>query len=405
MTKHRILIVTNRIPYPLNDGGSIAMYAMIEGYHNAGWEVFLCSLNTSRHYVNLDALPPFFQKIGFESLDINTDVRVFSTLRNFFLSRKPNHAERFYEKEFAHKLKRIINTFEPDVVQLESVYLTTYLPVIQEAGNILIALRLHNIEYQIWERLANEASSFKKYYLRDLCTRIRKFEMTAWSSADLLITITDADAAVVRKLVKDTQIVTAPLGINAAMVPAATGQEQWVGYHIGAMDWLPNTEAVTWFLDQVWPDLHKEVPLFEFHFAGRNMPGAFEKYEHDGVTCAGEVPDAGAFIADKKILIVPLRSGGGIRVKILEALAAGKLVISTATGMQGIGGARPGGHYLLADDKEGFIRQIKWALDHKSEAADIARAGAELIRSAYDQESIMRTLIHRAGQMLAARNI
>src|SRR5690606_11254742 len=110
----------------------------------------------------------------------------------------------------------------------------------------------------------------------------------------------------------EKDIITIPFGVDSEKIREKTGKEKWVGYHIGAMDWRPNVEAIKWFLEVVWPDLSKAVPDFKFYFAGRNMPGAFEKYEQDGVVCAGEVPDAKAFISDKKVLIVPIQSGGGI---------------------------------------------------------------------------------------------
>lgn len=400
MAKRRILIITNRVPYPLNDGGSLAMHAMIEGYHASGWEVFLLAMNTSRHYVPLESLPALYKQIGFESFDINTDVRLLPTLVNFFLSRKPNHAERFYEKGFAAMLEKVIDNFEPEVIQLESVYLATYLPVIKEASKAKIALRLHNIEYQIWERLANEATTFKKYYLKDLCSRIKKFELNAWNAADMLIAIAPTDASVAAAAAPEKPVITIPFGIDTTAVKPDKVNSRWVGYHIGAMDWMPNAEAIHWFLEDVWPDLHKTVLDFEFHFAGRNMPGSFEKYEHDGVICAGEVADAKTFIADKKILIVPLRSGGGIRIKILEALAAGKLVVSTSVGMQGIAEAKPGIHFLLADTKEEFIAHIRWAMAHKEEAQAIAAAGAAMVRQEYDRSRIMSKLIAAMEQLL-----
>lgn len=401
MSSHRILIVTNRVPYPLNDGGSLAMHAMMEGYFKAGWEVFLFSMNTSRHYVGLETLPSFYKQIQFDTFDVNTDVRLVPTLKNFVLSRKPNHAERFYDKGFAKKLQKVIDDFEPELIQFESVYLTTYLPAVLEHTQAKIALRLHNIEYQIWERLANEATSFKKYYLRDLCSRVKKFEVNAWRQADVLLAITQTDASIVRSLTPEKDVWVAPFGIELKSgKKRRSEQEQWVGYHIGAMDWMPNAEAIHWFLDSVWPSLHKALPDFRFYFAGRNMPGSFEKYERDGVTCAGEVEDASAFIADKKMLIVPLRSGGGVRIKILEAMGAGKLVLSTAVGMQGIDEAVPGTHYLLAETEADFVRQVEWALSHRDEASAMSERAADMVAAEYDQSRIMSRLTAYMSRLL-----
>jgi polysaccharide biosynthesis protein PslH len=400
MAKHRILILTNRIPYPLNDGGSLAMHAMIEGLHKAGWAVYLLSMNTSRHYVAKEVLPPLFSQIEFETFDINTDVKLVPTLMNFFFSRKPNHAERFYERDFDKKLKEIILDFEPEIIQLESIYLSTYIPSIRDVTKAKVSIRLHNIEYQIWERLANDAPSFRRYYIKDLASRIRRFEINAWSQADILVPISDTDALIVESHTSGKEIATAPFGIELPKQPNAKGNEKWVGYHIGAMDWMPNVEAITWFLEEVWPDLHREIPQFEFYFAGRNMPGSFEKFEHDKVTCEGEVASASAFTSDKKILIVPLRSAGGIRVKTIQAMAEAKVVISTSIGMTGISAAVPNAHFLPAEDKEDFVNKIKWVLDNKEKAQEIGHAAAELVRREYDQDRIMKALIKRLLEAL-----
>jgi glycosyltransferase involved in cell wall biosynthesis len=132
----------------------------------------------------------------------------------------------------------------------------------------------------------------------------------------------------------------------------------------------------------------KVEPQFEFYFAGRNMPEEFKNIDIKGVHCMDEVPDADAFISDKKILIVPLRSGGGIRVKILEAMAAGKIVITTGVGIKGIE-AKPGEHYLRAHKAEDFVKAIKWCLDNKGKAEMLANNARKLIADKYDHRSIM----------------
>jgi len=404
MKNRRILIITNRVPYPLKDGGNLAMHAMIEGYHNVGMEVFLFSMNTSRHYVAVEELPGLFKEIRFETFDIDTDIKIFPSLKNYLLSKQPNQAERFFDKDFERKLLAAIEDFEPDIIQLESIYLSVYLPSIRAASKAFVTTRLHNIEYQIWEKLANETTNkFKRIYLRDLAARIKKFEMNAWKESDLLISIADMDADVVRSLGINAAIHVAPFGVDTNISPTVPEDEKWVGYHIGAMDWMPNAEAVTWFLENVWKDLHKTLPDFEFHFAGRNMPASFKKYQGDGIVCAGEVPDAKAFIADKKILIVPLQAGSGIRVKIMEAIAAEKLVISTTIGMQGINGLEDGKHFLLAETAEDFIKQIKFALENKAAAAIIAKTGAAHIKNAYDQKKIAITLSEQIATLMQAK--
>jgi glycosyltransferase involved in cell wall biosynthesis len=389
MSAKRILILTNRVPYPLNDGGNLAMDTIVNGYQSQGWEVYLLSMNTSRHNVSKQELDRLYKNIyKFETVDINNDVTAMQVIKNLLFSSEPNHATRFYHSLFRDKLKTVLQNFNPDVVHLESVFLSSYLPLIKAQGAFAV-LRMHNIEWQVWQRLADETKgALKSWYINNLAKRIKVYEEKVWSQYDLLLPITNHDASIV-KTTTNTEAYVVPFGITTK--PQTNIAENWAGYHIGAMDWLPNKEAIDWFINDVWPHVHKTVPGFQFYFAGRNMPESYLSRSIEGITCAGEVPDADAFIADKKILIVPLRSGGGIRVKILEAMATGKLVVSTSVGMQGID-AIDRKHYLKADTPEAFAQQIQWAIEHKNEALAITENAKGVVSIEYDARQIAADL-------------
>lgn len=404
MSQHRILILTNRVPHPLNDGGNLAVQAMINGYRDAGMDVYLLSMNTSRHNIAAGQLKTLFRDIeGFEVSDINNDVKGKDIILNFFFSKKPNHVVRFRNAAFAKKLEEVITKVNPDIVQVESIFLTTYLPVIKRlVPDASTILRLHNIEYQIWQRYGLETPSvLKRYYLKNLSRRMQKFEEDAWASYDLLLPITEVDAALVRGSGIHTPIVVAPFGINSADLQQTEDHTTWSGYHLGAMDWMPNKESLNWFLNDVWPAVHSQIPSFQFYFAGRQMPESYKTMNLPGAHCMGEVPDASEFVGDKKILIVPLRSGGGIRVKILEAMALKKIVISTDVGIQGID-AEPGKHYIAANTKEEFIKAIRWCLENKEQALYIGEQAAQLVKEKYDLRSITRRIINKLDMMRQA---
>ncbi len=390
MSTRRILILTNRVPYPLNDGGNMAMNAMIKGYAKLGCDVFLLSMNTTRHYVDHETVNNIYKSIyGFETVDVDNNVTPLQVAKNFLFSKLPNHAERFYHPAYKKKLLKVLAEFKPDVVQMESVYLATYLPYIKQISNAKNILRLHNVEYEIWGRLANETfSSIKKVYLKNLADRIKKYEYDVWPKFDLLLPITAVDAKAVGEQSVNT-IQVAPYGINK--LENEPTLEHWVGYHIGAMDWEPNREGVQWFINDVFPEIKKAVPDFSFHFAGRNMPEEMNKLSIDGITCAGTVPNADAFIGDKKILIVPIHSGGGIRVKILEAMAAGKVVISTTVGMQGID-MDDRMHYLEANSAKEFSDALQWCFNNKKAAEGMAERAKQRVWDVYDQDKIMQDI-------------
>jgi glycosyltransferase involved in cell wall biosynthesis len=389
-----ILILTNRIPYPLHDGGALAMDAMIRGYQQAGWQVHLLAMNTTRHFVTADLLGSRYTDLaGFYTVTVDNNISTLRILKNLLFSREPEHIDRFRSKAFEEKLTEILKRIHPDVVQLESPFLASYIPLIRQIIATRIVYRAHNIEEQIWSRLAGESKGLKRIYLNILAKRMSRSEAALWQHADLILPITEADAAIIRGHGTNTPIITAPFGIKTSRTDIDLPPSPFRVYHIGAMDWLPNQEALSWFLKEVWPLLHQRAPDIEFHFAGRGMPSSFGENLPEGVFCHHEVPDAKAFIADKHMLAVPLRSGSGIRVKTLEAMAAGKLVVSTDIGMQGIE-AIPDLHYLRADTAALFADLIVWAAAHRENAEAITHRAQRLIREHYDADVIMHRIIN-----------
>jgi glycosyltransferase involved in cell wall biosynthesis len=404
MNGRKILIVTNRVPYPLQDGGNIAMNAMIEGYHKAGWEVELLSMNTSRHRVKKDVLEKVFAHLhGFRWIDVRNEVTPMGVLKNFLFSREPEHVKRFNNDEFRRELVSVLKEFKPDVVQMESIYLSSYLRDVYNNSHAVTVLRMHNVEYQIWQGLSSKSKNyFKRYYFHSLSERVRNYERKAWKEYNLLLAITEKDANLVHRLEEVSNVVVAPFSIETQNIQPSQKEEQWVGYHIGAMDWVPNKEGMRWFLHKAWPKIHSVVPGFRFYFAGRNMGTEFMETNLSGISCLGEVESADEFAEDKKILIVPLWSGGGIRVKILEAMAKGKIVISTSKGIKGIE-ARPEEHYLRASSPESFAKWIKWCLANKEEAQKIGANARKLVLEKYERGNVMNIVMTEIEQLMKIR--
>lgn len=386
-----ILIVCNRVPYPLKDGGALAMHAMIKGWQSLGLQVHLLAMNTSRHRVSEDVLPKLFDQLASCTiLEMDTDIKWMPTLKNFIFSRKPQHAQRFYNNTFEQKLTAILQTTKPDVVQLESIYLDEYTSSIRKYSKALLLHRLHNIEAELWQRLAEQTRSFlKKLYLKNLSNRIEKYEQLAWQKADALITISDADEQNIKKQGCSKPVCNIPYGIDINVIDKHILEgTKWTAYHIGAMDWQPNEEAMLWMQNEIVPRIIKKYPDFSFQFAGRNMPAYLKNQQSAAFNCKGEVADAQTFTQEHKILIVPLRAGSGIRVKTLEAMAIGKIVISTSVGIQGIK-AENKIHFLLANNAREFADAWQWCLENKEAASTIGRNAQILVREYYNQDLLM----------------
>lgn len=403
MNREVVLIVCNRVPYPLRDGGALAMYAMIEGWYRLGKEVHVLAMNTSRHPVGIEELPDLFRSIAsFSMSDTDNDIRWSRVLKNLLLSDKPEHAQRFYSQEFENQLVRLCNQVQPAMVQLESIYLHEYVPALRKHfPEMLVIQRLHNVEREIWSRLAAQTqNSWKRAYLRNLSDRIARYEEQVWRETDLLLPITRKDASAITSCGIDTPQCVIPYGLQLDGQMIAFPEENMHAYHIGAMDWKPNAEAMDWMQREIVPAVLRKLPGFRFSFAGRNMPERFAGAINATFCCCGEVPDAATFIADKQILIVPLRSGSGLRVKTLEAMAAGKLVISTSVGIQGID-ALEDIHFLRADSADAFADKIIWAYAHPQHAKRIALNARDLVKEHHDAAQLMKELESKVETLLS----
>lgn len=397
--QNAILIVCNRVPYPLKDGGALAMFAMIKGWHSRGWLVHLLAINTTKHRVDYTDLPALFTQIAsFEMVDMDTHIKAIPSLANLIFSQKPQHAQRFYTKHFEAKIIEKIQQVQPKIIQLESIYLEEYALAIRQHSKALLMQRLHNIEAEIWHRLAQESKGFfKKLYLKNLAKRIEKYEQFVWEDADALIAISGNDEQTISNSGCTTPICTIPYGVDIHSIEPIDDLSNFA-YHLGAMDWQPNIDAMEWMRDEIAPLIHQRIPSFQFQFAGRKMPEFFKKEGHLFFYCSGEIENASSFIKDKGILIVPLRSGSGIRIKTLEAMAEGKLVISTSVGIQGIE-AQNKVHFLLANSPQEFAAAIEWVFAHQEETKQIVNNAQTLINEQYNQKVLLTRLIHFAERL------
>ena len=161
---------------------------------------------------------------------------------------------------------------------------------------------------------------------------------------------------------------------------------------IGSLDWIPNQEGLLWFLEKVWPLLHRKYPQLHFEIAGRKAPAHFLKLKIPGVRFLGEVPDANTFVAQHPISLVPLRSGSGLKVKILEAMAMERVVLGTSIAMEGIP-VKDGQQALFANTPEEFVRQFTLLQENPELVSKLAKAARNLVKSEFDYRDVAKKLI------------
>lgn len=394
----RILQLCKKYPYPLKDGESIAVTNLGRALHELGCDLTLLAMNTVKHKADTSVVPEALSHYSeIHTVEVDNRLKPVDALVNLF-SGDSYHISRFISRDFESKLIEILTSGTYDIIQLETLYLAPYLPTIRKYSKAMIAMRAHNVEHEIWERIT-EKSGFlpKKWYLRYLTDKLRKFEMQTLNEYDFLVAISERDLNKFKKLGYQNGAIASPVGIDLRSYRIAgdqkrSSEKQIDLFFIGSLDWMPNMDGLGWFMDEVWHKIRSEYTDVGFHVAGRNTPASLMNKSDDRLVIHGEIPDAHQFIRDHHIMIVPLFSGSGMRVKILEGMALGKTIITTSLGLEGIP-ARHGQEVLIADNAPEFIEAIRRCRTEEGLMQRLGAQAQEFIRENFDAMDIAQRLL------------
>lgn len=390
----KILQLCNKAPFPANDGSSIAISTLAEGLADNGIELHLLTINTKKHFKPEENIPDDYkQKTNYQSVYRDADTSIKGAFLNLFSSHS-YFVSRFFFKEFEDALieKLLNNTF--DIIQLEGVFMATYIPTIKRYSKAKIVLRSHNVEHQIWERhLANEKKGTKKSYLSLQNSRLKTFEINTFRQVDAIVTITNEDKNTIKTICANKPIYTCFTGINLnTYKQVLEPKQQNTLFHFASMDWMPNIEALEWLLKDVWPDVIKQQPEAKLILAGRGMPEKFKKLCSTNIIIIEDVKDSAVFYSTYDIMLVPLWSGSGLRIKLVEGLAYGKAIITTSIGAEGIPYTSHK-DLLIADSKIEFTNSIIALLNNQNQKKQLQLSARTLAEKTFDYKVIASQLI------------
>lgn len=376
-----VVVVGNRFPWPLRDGGAQATYGMLQSLCRTGVEVTYFSFNTEKHWVNETVLAKEFDFISYRAIPKKTTATAVGAFINLW-SKKSYHVTRYYDEYGSTTLKKLLQEIDNPVVWVEGLYsiplVEPLLTWIKENG-ISLVYRSHNVEHQIWERVALASRHpIKKWYLKIQSFRLRKYEEKAWGWVDAILPITAADQHAMEIALKSKTRLSAHTDYKGRIQLYQPGfwdisskiemvNMQWNEadipihknrcFHIGSMEWEANKQSVQWFLRECWPRILEKNPKAEFHLAGKGLVKDDLTYSGAGVFVHGEVESSEEFMMEHGIAVVPLLSGSGIRMKILEAMLYGCPVVTTNIGMQGLS-VTPGVELRVADSASSFADEV-----------------------------------------------
>jgi sugar transferase (PEP-CTERM/EpsH1 system associated) len=402
----KILIVSPWYPWPPFDGGRIRVLETLRYLSRHHQVTLLASVMSAAEADDGSRLKEICAHVETSVLAPGA-WPVARRLANGLLHRMPAVQSFYHDPRLAERLRRLTSQRSYDVIQIEFSYAAPYVRAVDPRRGAKTVLSMHNVESL---RFGREGNLGLRLDRRLAAAWDRAFhglwEQQALRPFDGIVSVSEPERAWVLARVPEAVVELVPNGVDtdhyrpqAPPDPEAPPRLVFTG----AMHYPPNVDAALWFTEQVWPRLRRLVPDLCFEIVGRDPdPRVLALRRAPGVVVTGAVADVRPYIANARAVVVPLHAGGGTRLKILEAMAMARPVVSTAFGAEGIAIA-PGHNILIANDAEGFAAHVLTLLGSAERAALLGQAGRQLVETRYRWSTCLAGLDCLFRRLLGAR--
>ncbi len=379
----RILWLKTELLHPIDKGGKIRTYQMLRELKKDHHITYLCLDDGS---AERDALQKA-QEYAHEVITVRhkttrkfTSGFYFELMRNLS-SNLPYALEKYLSAELRLKIDSLAQTGKFDLLICDFLAPAVNVPPRLPIKTLLFQ---HNVEALIWQRHYEVAGNpVKKAYFKFQWDRMKRFEAEACRSFDWVVAVSDEDAQMMKREYGAEKVSHVPTGVDTEYFKQ-TAEPENAGHEIvftGSMDWLPNEDGINWFASAIFPRVKQEIPDATLTVVGRNpSPALLSLADSDNsITVTGRVPDVRPFMNRASVYVVPIRIGGGTRLKIYEAMAMGLPVVSTVVGAEGLD-IEDGRDILLRDDPIAFSDAIVSVLRDRELASRIGRCAASRVQ-------------------------
>ena len=397
----KILFLSPTVPFPLTDGGRIRVFNLLKQIAEKS-DVILLALETQP--TDAEGITEL-QQLGIQVHlvpNAPTLPRVsFGTLVNAFLKRQPITVARYDLPVYRQKFRELVATENFDLVHYEMFHTAQF----RTEVDLPSVLSQQNVDSAIWRRLCAEtANPFYKFAYWTQQLVFQRYERALSPKFDAVTCTSDIDAAVFQRHCAADTIEIIPNGVDVTHYqPDFTSEAPAHLIYIGSMDWYPNEDAVAFFADEVLPGIQDKVPDVQFSIVGGNPSARVQRLaEREGVVVTGRVPEIKPYFAEATVFVVPLRIGSGTRLKILEALAMGKAIVSTSVGAEGLD-LKDGEEIFIADEPTPFADAVTRLLTDASLRRRVGENGRARVEQDYDWRSIGEKL-HNLYESLIKAN-
>lgn len=385
----KILFLQKRILFPTDNGGKVRTLNVVR--YLARWHevIYLCNLQPGEETylgsmrelgVRLETLPWLETP--------RTSWRFYAELAANFASRYPFNVDKDYDPALRRRAQEIIDTEKVDLVICDFLQMTRNAVDLRGAAKVLFE---HNVEAEIFERQALAAPWSTRWLFAYQHAKMRRWEGEAGRAFDAVIAVSERDVNIFRQRYGWQHVSAIDTAVDVQrLVPDESAERPDRVVFCASMDWPPNQDGVAWFVAEVWPRIRAARPQATFEIVGRNPPPSVRALaEQPGVSVSGTVPDVRPLVASASVVVVPLRVGGGTRIKIFEAMALGKAVVSTTLGAEGLP-VTSGSDVVIADDPAELAQATVALLASAPERHRIGRAARQLVETKFSAEQVAR---------------
>ena len=386
-----ILWIKTELLHPVDKGGRIRTYNMLRELKRANDVTYLTLDDGAAAPDALERASEYATRVETVRFDpaARRSPRFYGELVGNLLSPLPYAVARWRSPEMTRRLLRLVSETRPDVVVCDFLFPSLNVPTPLGAPTVLFQ---HNVEAVIWRRHADVASNpLARFYFTEQWRRMRRFEAKECLRYDHVVAVSDEDARAFAEEYGTPSVSSVPTGVDTDYF-RRSGREALAPNElvfVGSMDWMPNEDGVTWFVDAVLPLIRARVPDVVTTVVGRNPPGHIRALaERDpSVRVTGTVPDVRPYLERAALSVVPLRVGGGTRLKIYEAMSIETPVVSTAIGAEGLP-VRGGEHIAIADAPQDFADSVVSLLGDAPRGARMAASAVDLVRRRFSWASV-----------------
>lgn len=384
----KTLVIANKSPFPVIDGGCFAMNIFLKNLQAISEIEYIdyFILSTHKHPFTESAIPTDLkEKTKFHSVEVDTKLFAKNALKQLVKGKSYN-LSRFFDTKVDQKIETLIHENQYDCIIFESLFPLVYLETIRKISNAKCILRAHNIEFEIWDDLQlNEKNPLKKWYLNQLVKALKKEEITYYKRLDLILSLSNDDIEKIEKICSTpTRFIPVSIESKACKMDYTTNSLCF----IGSFNWEPNIEAIRWFLTDLHPLIQESISI-KVEIAGKDGSTVFKDYATTAVKFNGFVESPSEFLKANGIFIAPMKSGSGVKIKVLEAMSNGLPCILTPKSAEGLN--LPSNYPICKTDQE-FIAECIDLATNSEKREQLGKLGFEFVHSNFGFANVVKKL-------------